>query len=301
MRKVKALLSKTTKGEMHMAHSGSGTQTDPYIVDTWEDFKYYSTYRNCYVVLDPNAENKVIDLNDTEDRGGMKSSLNIYAYVDGSGWEIRNYVAKNGYYITFHPDNVKRLCKNLHFRNIIGMQERVFYGSFHFEDCSFSGLMLNDATLFRSVLTAGGTFNRCGMHLQLWGSSTHAVLSNQQMTNCHIHLEGRAPVSIITPNTLTCLQDCLLTGALRLDGGTLVLSGAPQDRNTVTAMAVTGTGTVDLTANAEEVCIVDTNLLDTSLTVNLTGTNRLGLTTEQMQDPVYLLETVGFPIIAPTA
>ena len=42
--------------------TGTGTSADPYIVDNWNDLVSKMKEYDVYIELDPNSENKVIDM-----------------------------------------------------------------------------------------------------------------------------------------------------------------------------------------------------------------------------------------------
>lgn len=283
-----------------MAYTGTGTQTDPYILSTWEDFKAVCNTKNAYIAFAPDAENKVIDINETEDRGGLSKNLTINAFVEGNGWEIRN-LATNSYYIQVNSDAVQREMRNLHFRNLVGQRDRIFNGAAFFVGCSFSGLLLSSCCFIRTSSSYGAYMTDCTFHLQFWGEADYPVFAHMKMTNCHIHLVGRAPERLLMTSSTNYLVNCKLTGSLKLEDSTFDLCGGSNDSNVVIALELTGTGSVTTASKAATVCIIDTDLIADTLTVNISADNRIGLTTAQMQDPVYLLETVGFPCTNVTA
>ena len=76
--------------------TGSGTQTDPYIVDSWAEFESIGIKSNSqlYVHFNPDSENKIIDMNDIYPEGCPSYNIGS-SEIYGNGWEIRNLYLKN--------------------------------------------------------------------------------------------------------------------------------------------------------------------------------------------------------------
>ncbi len=80
-----------------MAYTGTGTQDDPYVVDSWDDYitlaqSYIDgTYRysNTPYIKFADVDNKIIDLNDIKPEG-YRTQLPCRANIDFNGWTIRN-------------------------------------------------------------------------------------------------------------------------------------------------------------------------------------------------------------------
>lgn len=68
--------------------TGSGTQTDPYIVDNWADYR--QIYRSsAYIEWDDSAQNKVIDFNEIQP-SGFTSAIAFSRYTKFNGWKFVN-------------------------------------------------------------------------------------------------------------------------------------------------------------------------------------------------------------------
>ena len=75
--------------------TGSGTQTDPYIVDSWAEFESVVTKSRVIIKFNPDAENKIIDMNKIYPEGCPIYTIGRFSQVHGNGWEIQNLYLKN--------------------------------------------------------------------------------------------------------------------------------------------------------------------------------------------------------------
>lgn len=80
-----------------MAYTGTGTQDDPYVVDSWESYYTLATdeltgngkYRDSKYYKFADIDNKIVDFNDIEPEG-YTSPLPGKVIVDFNGWTFRN-------------------------------------------------------------------------------------------------------------------------------------------------------------------------------------------------------------------
>lgn len=72
-----------------MAATGAGTQTDPYIVDNWDDFLSVCNLTASTWIRWADADEKIIDFNEINPQG-YDSTIEIKGNVDFNGWELRN-------------------------------------------------------------------------------------------------------------------------------------------------------------------------------------------------------------------
>ena len=75
--------------------TGSGTRTDPYIVDNWSEFESVVTKSRVIIKFNPDAENKIIDMNNLYPEGCPVYTIGTSSQVHGNGWEIQNLYLKN--------------------------------------------------------------------------------------------------------------------------------------------------------------------------------------------------------------
>lgn len=270
-----------------MAYYGSGTQTDPYIVDNWEDLKAVSATKDVYVRLDPNAECKVMDINETSDALGLQANLPFYANIEGNGWEIRNLctgsfdIRTNGNTIT-----------DLHFVNLICGALRVFWGSVFCTNCSFSILFLKRGCI--CVPNGGASFNYCAMNLFFVGTEASTLFyALTTLTGCDIELHGSVKgLKLLETGKM---EDCRITGQLHLDDAELTLGSYNKTTAyNIFSVELTGSGQVLSKYTSNSICLVNTEQIAEEITVTLLD-NWVGVTTSQLQDADYLLNTLYFP------
>ena len=75
--------------------TGSGTVSDPYIVDSWAEFESVVTKSGVIIKFNPDAENKIIDMNNLYPEGCPIYTIGKSSQVHGNGWEIQNLYLKN--------------------------------------------------------------------------------------------------------------------------------------------------------------------------------------------------------------
>ena len=75
--------------------TGSGTVSDPYIVDSWAEFESVVTKSGVIIKFNPDAENKIIDMNNLYPEGCPVYTIGTSSQVHGNGWEIQNLYLKN--------------------------------------------------------------------------------------------------------------------------------------------------------------------------------------------------------------
>ena len=270
-----------------MAYYGSGTQADPYIVDNWEDLKAVSATTGVYVRLDPNAACKVMDINETSDALGLQENLPFYANIEGNGWEIRN-LCTGSFDIRTNGNTID----NLHFVNLITNGMRVFWGAVFCSDCSFSILFLNKTIL--NVPSGSSAFTRCAMHLYFVNTPSSTLFySNTTISYCDIILSGSVKgLSILETGRM---ENCRITGKLQLDDAALTLGS--YNRTTaynIIAVEIIGSGQVLSKYASDTLCLVDTELIADGVTFTLLD-NWVSVTTAQLQDANYLMNTLYFP------
>lgn len=73
-----------------MAATGSGTQTDPYIVDNWDDFLSVCNISSTTYIVWDDAEDKVVDFNEINPNG-FTDTIYLKGFIDFNNWELRNF------------------------------------------------------------------------------------------------------------------------------------------------------------------------------------------------------------------
>lgn len=103
-----------------MAVIGTGTQSDPYLVNNWTDFCSVKDEDGKYIFWeDLPSSQKIVDLNE-EVPGGYAESFTIgSASIDFNGWTIRNLTINvPGLAITNSLGDIARYIKNGIFQNV---------------------------------------------------------------------------------------------------------------------------------------------------------------------------------------
>ncbi len=280
-----------------MAYKGLGTQESPYIVDNWADFKELCGMEGVYLAFDPNAENKVIDINETDDRNGVTANIAFNANVEGNGWEIRNLNLQTFYFLG--SGSGQNVIHDLHFKNIISGGWCAFAGWMHFADCTFSVLFTEDSCFVQSL---GSTENlsimeNCAMRLHFLHTSGGILFYKRwRISNCTMYFSGTAEEMDIA--TASTIQNCSICGELDTNYTNVSFSNTGGSFNFVMiALRMKGGGTFYATKSTENANIVDVSLFSDNINVQITGKKWYKLTTEQMQNADYLMNTIGFPCV----
>lgn len=289
--------------------TGTGTQSDPFIVDNWEDFVTAIGTADAYVEFPDGGG--VIDLNDIAPTGIPEISVSCKS-IKGNDWIIRNLYCKgHAGFITQYGKYVS--IDRLHFLNFYFDDEgkavnkgTVFGNSgddrqgYYFYECQFSGIM--NCTYYNSdVYERNGLFVqdnywlkcrliRCSINVKLDG---YAVLLNgstyihedNRVEYCNIKVSGNSPAWTIDGD----YRNCLISGdsvATAFD----VIRGSANFN--VINVDFSGADSFNCTGRSDAINLIDTDLLPSGATI---GTGFVGVTTEQLHDATYLA-SLGFPI-----
>lgn len=277
-----------------MAYTGTGTQDDPFVVDNWEDLKTLSPVTNRWIALDPDAENKVMDLRDTADRRGIDTALTMRANILGNGWTIRNLVLGQRGYI--NSNSIAAKIWDLSFENCIFYGRYLFHQVFEMENCRFTVMFMKYNALTTTVYTS--QFTNCAFHFYFApGCIADDLFIHSKLNGCTVHLRGMWPGGCLEGQS-SSMENCLVTGELELTDTVLTIGGDVSDKNNVFTLQVTGTGTYEETADGYAANLVAADLAADTVSCNIAGAHWHGLTNAQMQDREYLLYTLGFPVVA---
>lgn len=98
--------------------TGTGTQTDPYIVDNWDDLMSVISHIGVYIELDANSENKTIDMSKISPSGIGDIECG-FRVLNGNGWTIKNIYCPYSCLFKNNP-NIKAVVsfENLNICNI---------------------------------------------------------------------------------------------------------------------------------------------------------------------------------------
>ncbi len=158
--------------------NGTGTQTDPYIPATWDEFVTAVGKSGVYVSLPEGGG--VFNMNEIAPEGGLTIRIKC-AEINGNDWEINN-----SYNIQFNAADYDTIVNKLHFLNCYSnMGRNMFrFNSCNVAECKFSGVQAgNSVRLFDS-----GTFRRCSFNFKFIENS-FALLSNLKLYFCKVTID----------------------------------------------------------------------------------------------------------------
>jgi len=274
-----------------MSISGTGTQADPYIVDTWADLvTAVETSKTTYVKVDTSTVAtwdfaKMVE-------GGLTTSINwIAAEVDGNGLTIKGLFGTAARWFSKSDATYQAVVKNL---NLLDMSKTtvttgVFYGrSFEFRNCKFSGV-IEGGNFFESYSSGVATFTTGGIDGNdprgcafAFNFSGDARLTSVACTfnHCNMNFDG---TSTNTSTQEMKMYESKISG--KMPWASFKNSGGGQN---VIDAEIDTIGTWSNTSGG--VTLINTDKLASSLTVPSGFT---GVTSTQMLD-VDALEAVGF-------
>ena len=97
--------------------TGTGTSADPYIVDNWNDLVSKMKEYDVYIELDPNSENKVIDMNDAAPNGVGNISIK-FKNLKGNNWTIKNIYCPYKNLFTYNSVSSPETKHSITFENL---------------------------------------------------------------------------------------------------------------------------------------------------------------------------------------
>ena len=173
--------------------TGSGIQTDPYIVHNWQE--YMSVVKTDRYVKWADSDSKVIDFNDIQPDGYKDQSWIIFPYsTDFNGWTLKNLRINSGGIV---PQNIRNL-NLLDFElpsSEYGFSNAVIskYGTM--ENCIISGNINseNSVTLLENVNAIN-----CGFNIKITANGNFRLIrrdyssSDMQIHNCDTVLDVSA-------------------------------------------------------------------------------------------------------------
>ena len=259
-----------------MAVTGSGTQADPWIVHSYDEFMSTKNVSadGTYYVKFFDTPNQTIDCNTY----GSEFKWHQYEtnfsgtwYIDLNGCTIKNFLIADGE--TMFPGYYAQWIGNRYFYISNGSFRNVFLGSatskfcvnyVHFQDVSIS---FNFAGTTVTPFDGDGdvTFDNCAMYLV--GSTLQApVIKRATLTDTDIelhigNLNGNIPFSGNDWNNCSTLQDCRIQGKL---GGNVHNSNY-EGCGTVLGIPTENTNS-DYQLCQYINCVVDLDLTDTTFT-----------------------------------
>lgn len=264
-----------------MAITGTGTQADPYIVDTWEDFVTAVGTTGAYVEVVPGT---VWDFNDIAPE--QAPSIGITAlHIDGKGLVIKN-PRIYGSFITFTTDSNTITVENMKIEDFLADGTVLNKGTgtrqVYCENVVISGVQSSGSTLVHSAGKGGNTFRAnenggCGFSVECRGGDFISGDSYFNFEDSIFTLSG-GHIGHST-GTLPWLYNSYVTGEcdavyMRYDSQNVVV-------NCVTPIAYIRDAGHNIIVNSDRCEDVSGNCT--------------AVTDEQMKDAAYL-SSIGFPI-----
>lgn len=203
--------------------TGTGTQADPYIVDTWADFVTAVGKSDVYVEC---AEGTIWDMNDIAP-DGINSRINIYAKsISGNGVIIKKtYFTSNGSFFFANSTSVT----GVDFLDSLIESGTFIYraGAATFQECRFSGI-IQDSTFFYNTANSSAYIKRSSINLQFQGNSLLCCgyyvgngIGGRPIIceNCNVRLSGNSTHSSAITSydsnykyNLITFENCLISG-----------------------------------------------------------------------------------------
>ena len=198
--------------------TGTGTEQDPYICDTWEELLSVTTSASVYAEISDNAE-KIVDLNETVPQG-YSESIELSGHIDFNGLVIKNFRSTASQAIYIKARNSGSGWKNVTFNNfyqqysdsssnnfafiatdsgntILSMQNCNFYGKLSYGHSNSSGKVCAFYSGNYKVLT----FEQCAFTVEI-SCNNHAVdvFRINYIKDSHIKIDVSAPSANVAAN-----------------------------------------------------------------------------------------------------
>lgn len=290
--------------------TGSGTQTDPYIVDSWAEFESIGINSNSsvYVHFNPDAENKIIDMNDIYPEGCPSYSIGS-SKIYGNGWEIQNLYLKNPlfYAATYGVISGFKFTSFRHETSSPFLSAEYSYNNAYgclFEKNSFTGITRSNVFLgisgsstievynnsFNLMISDDVTFRLANGITDEYGNYKKDIAFN----NIKIQLTGN---SKINSNGLfgACNHHNFVNNRINVIANTGCDFPIVQEANGFSGNVILGSNSGTIKPLYSGTC-TGVNIYNSD-TLNYTGTDSRfkGCTTEQMRNAEYL-QSIGFAI-----
>lgn len=279
--------------------TGTGTQTDPYIPENWEEFVEAVGKDGAYVSC---PENAVWDMNESMP-AGITSAINIKAkQILGNNMTIKNPTFINS--MAF--DIKSEICEiiKLNFLNIYTtMNSTHCFSSVKttfFRNCKFSGIISHGSffsqdypnTKFNFTNDTGGNPKGCSFNLEFYGNGTMYTGSPEaKFENCNIHISGENNSQINTELFSKCLMiNCYISGKCPSNTSMYISL-----KNNIYDIEVSEGKVYNYTPNNYEKTVINDSIVNDYDTDTVFEDYLIKATEEQMHDAEYL-KSQGFMI-----
>lgn len=262
-----------------MAITGTGTQADPYIVDTWSDFVTAVGTSGAYVEV---VQGAVWDTNDIAPEGMPTVNVNA-THVDGKGLEIKNARIDQIFFDCLSTTTAGVTVENISITNFLASSSVIYKrGDYplYFKNLILSGIQTSGKTIYRTggdrIYFRSNELNGCGFFIDYSGGDMMNDSARIHYKDCIFYLDGNGYLGINNAIDFVA-ENCYVYGKIK---ECHFYSGSA--KNIINAYA-------DLIANGgTNVAIINADKCDNVTT----GTS---VTDEQMKDAAYL-NSIGFPI-----
>jgi len=273
-----------------MSTTGTGTEQDPFVVDTWADLITAVSQSGVYVEVDTSQISVWNFPNEVP--SGLSSTVSWNATsVDGKGLTIKGLFGSANHFFQAAGSGTKVL-KNMNFLDIAKTSSSSSVWNmrdFEWWNCDFSGIIENGN--FIQVYSGSNTFKTgalgqndpegCSFSLKFTGTALFSIAAVYAYHSV-FNFDG---TSTSTSTQTIRANDCKFIGGI--PWGKLTLNGGGQ--NVIDADIDTIT---TYTNSSGTVCLINTDKLASGLSVPSGFT---GVTSAQMLDASYL-EGIGFHV-----
>ena len=286
--------------------TGTGTQTDPYIVDNLSDLLSAISNAGAYVALDQNSANKVIDFNDDPKWYTKTPFVFACKYLNGNGWSIRNVMVKNCNFLQLAPTTYTTI-ENLNIESAYILSTNtngnIYVLSVPNSDTGSSKLTLKNCKISAVLDALSGNISfsyvrradmfayNCSFNVTL---KNNAVINSTNIwENCNIIVNGNSSQG--TPLSFNVLDTCKISGSLICTHfSTLVVTLTSSSSYNVIDFELIGKSNTDISIRNYGKTLVNTDKLKGFNNINLSDST-CGVTSSQMIDADYL-NSIGFMI-----
>ena len=266
--------------------TGTGTQTDPFLVDNWTDFMTIDTNSAEIYVRWADTGNKVIDFNDIMPEG-FSETVNLPAHVDFNGWTLKNFHSTASNYSFKLSSASDAVIENLTLENFYIISSTLFYGSTLLKNCIISGIVQYNGSV--------NVFHGCGLQscsLNLKVNASNANLMNSvgflspksQITNSDVVLDISCSGSTVSVCD-SVIKNSRISGKIQSNAQKITLGNTSSMSNVFNLEAnspLTYTGTAISVYNSD-------------FATAPASKSFIGVTSEQLKNAEYLY-SIGFPI-----
>lgn len=264
--------------------TGSGSQADPYIVDTWQEFKSVANKSSVYInILTPN---QIWDMNELQPSGFSNPIIARSTHINGNNVTLRNVWIRGNYLIAVYGTNY---LDNFNIENFYIENGNMFGGGNYANDsyirgCRFSGILTNSSAFNNAAdLVHYTTYGNkgCSFNVELLGSSRwitnyseyHSYSNMKLVVKSFVAFSYRGPSSFTNSNLIGTFY-----GPVNISG----CSNSVINADVYSTLNTSGNVIVNKDKFHEGYSFVD-------------NTSAHLVTDEQLRDANYL-QSIGFPI-----